>query len=96
MKAVLIVHNAAVDGEVMELLQLVGVDCYTKFTQTLGSGKLSEPHLDSPVWPGKNYATFVVTESARAEELMEKVRHKREELGSEGLKAFVWHIEDIT
>ena len=96
MKAVLIVHNAAIDEEVNEALVAVGINCYTKFTNTLGKGEISEPHLNMDVWPAINYGTFVVTDQAKAKEIMDKVRRMREKLGTEGLKAFMWEIDDIT
>jgi len=96
MKAVLIVHNAAIESEVNEALESSGVNCYTKFTQTLGKGELSEPHLGTDVWPGINVGSFIVTDEVKAEELMAKVRRLRERLGTEGIKAFMWEIEDVT
>ncbi len=96
MKAVLIVHNAAIDEEVNEVLESVGVDCYTKFPNTLGRGRLSEPHLNTDVWPGINCGTFVVVEEVKAEEIMAGVRRMRERRASEGIKAFMWGIDDIT
>jgi len=96
MKAVLIVHNVAIDREVNEALESVGINCYTKFTNTLGRGQISEPHLGTDVWPGINCGTFVVTEQVKAKEVMENVRLMRAKLGSEGIKAFVWEIDDIT
>jgi len=96
MKAVLIVHNAAIDEEVNESLASLGINCYTKFPNTLGAGEISEPHLNTDVWPGINYGTFVVTEQAKAAAIMDRIRQMREKLGTEGLKAFMWEIEDIT
>jgi nitrogen regulatory protein PII len=96
MKAVLIVHNVAIDAEVTEALKSLGIDCYTKFTDVLGWGKLSEPRLNTEIWPGVNYGTFVVVDDAKAKQAMEAVRKMRERLGSEGVKAFMWEIEDIT
>ena len=96
MKAVLIVHNVAIEKDVNAALESVGINCYTKFTNTLGKGEISEPHLDTDVWPGINYGTFVVTDQAKAEEIMANVRQMREKLGTEGLKAFMWQIDDIT
>ena len=95
MKAVLIVHNVAIDRDINEALESVGISCYTKFTNTLGRGEVSEPHLNTDVWPGINYGTFVVTERSKAEKMMEKVRQMREKLSSEGLRAFMWEIEDV-
>jgi hypothetical protein len=96
MKAVLIMHNVAIDEQVNEILVSIGVDCYTKFTNTLGKGQLSEPHLDTDVWPAVNNGTFVVTDEANAKKIMENVRQMRKKLGSEGLKAFMWEIDDTT
>jgi hypothetical protein len=96
MKAVLIIHNAAIDVEVNDILASVGIEHYTKFPNTLGKGELSEPHLNTEVWPAINCGTFVVTDQAKAKELMDKVRQMRKELGKEGIKAFLWEIEDIT
>lgn len=96
MKAVLIIHNAAIDEEVNEVLESAGIDCYTKFPNTVGKGRASEPHLNTDVWPGINCGTFVVTAEAPAKELMEKVRRMRKKWASVGIKAFMWEIEDIT
>jgi hypothetical protein len=96
MKAVLIVHNVAIDEEVNEALKSVGIDCYTKFPNTLGKGRISEPHLNTDVWPGINCGTFVVIEQVKAKKVMENVRRLREKLGTEGIKAFMWEIDDIT
>jgi hypothetical protein len=96
MKAVLIIHNEAISSNVEELLNSVGIDSYTKFTRTLGKGKLSDPHLDTDIWPGTNIGTFVVTDPAKADDLMNGVRRLRQSLGTEGIKAFMWQIDDIT
>jgi len=96
MKAVLIVHNEAIDREVNEAMTSVGINYYTKFTNTLGCGELSEPHLNTEVWPGVNFGTLVVTDEAKAKALMDSVRKLREKMASEGVKAFMWQIEDVT
>jgi hypothetical protein len=57
---------------------------------------LSEPHLNTDVWPAINCGTLVVTDQNKAKDLMDKVRQMRTELGKEGVKAFMWEIEDIT
>jgi len=92
----LIVHNVAIDEDVNEVLESVGINCYTKFPNTLGKGEISEPHLNTDVWPGINCGTFVVIEQVKAKKVMENVRRLREKLGTEGIKAFMWEIDDIT
>lgn len=96
MKAVLIVHNAALDVEINELLRSAGVESYTKFPNVLGRGRRSEPRLDSEVWPGVNCGTLVVAEDNQARAVMACVRRMRETFGAEGVKAFLWTIEEMT
>ena len=96
MKAVLIVHNAVIDAEVNEMLKSAGIECYTKFPHALGRGSLSEPHLDTEVWPGVNCGTLVVVEDGQARAVMDAVRRLRQTFGSEGIKAFLWQMEEIT
>ena len=96
MKAVLIVHNMAIDEEVNEAIASAGVDSFTKFPNTLGKGKLSEPHLNSEVWPETNCCTLVITDPEKAANLMKIVAEMRTKLGAEGVKAFLWSIEQTT
>lgn len=96
MKAIMIMHNEAIDADVTEMLDELGVQCYSKFTNVLGKGQLSEPHLNTDVWPGTNYGTFVVIDESKAKEIMQRVRQVRQKLGTEGLKAFMWQIDDMT
>jgi nitrogen regulatory protein PII len=96
MKAVLIMHNVAIDGEVTEELDVLGIHYFTKFTETLGKGQLSEPHLNTDIWPGVNWGTLVVVEDSQAKQVMDRVRQMRQSLGKEGVKAFMWTIEDAT
>jgi nitrogen regulatory protein PII len=96
MKAVLIVHNVVIDRDVNEAMESVGINCYTKFTNVLGKGETSEPHLNTDVWPATNVVTFIVIDQPKAEEIMDKIRRMREKLATEGLKAFMWQLDDIT
>jgi nitrogen regulatory protein PII len=96
MKAVLIVHNMAIDEEVNEALVAAGIESFTKFPNTLGKGKLSEPHLNSEVWPETNCCTLVITDPDKAATLMDIVREMRTRLGTEGVKAFAWTVDETT
>ncbi|OGP53059.1 MAG: hypothetical protein A2Y65_07610 [Deltaproteobacteria bacterium RBG_13_52_11] len=96
MKIVMIVHNVAIDEEVNELLGNLGIEHYTKFPDVLGRGELSEPHLNTEVWPGVNVATVVATENKKAMELMDGIRELRKTLGKEGIKGFLIPVEKVT
>ncbi len=97
MKAVMIFHNAAMDGRINEAMTDAGIEHYSRFVDTLGKGQQSEPHLNTEVWPEVNNTTMVIADDDRAKALMDVIRQLRSgPLGKEGVKAFMWHIEDVT
>jgi len=59
MKLVFLVYNAAIDEDVMEALESLGIEEYTKWPRLTGKGKSSGPHLDSATWPGVNSALLI-------------------------------------
>jgi nitrogen regulatory protein PII len=96
MKMVLISYNEAIDEEVMEALTVCCIDSFTKWQRVLGKGTLSEPHLDSSVWPGVNNVCMAVVEDKKVPPVLEKVKELRRKLAKEGIKAFVLPVEEIT
>lgn len=97
MKAVLIFHNVAMNARIDEAMASVGIERYSRFTDTLGKGRRSEPHLNTEVWPQVNNTTMAIADEPLAKALMDNIRHLRSgPLGSEGVKAFMWNIEDVT
>jgi hypothetical protein len=96
MKMVFVAYNQAIDSEVMEVLDALGVEGYTKWTEVLGSGRAGGPHLLSHIWPKGNNAMSVVTDDETGAKLMEGLRELKANVGSEGLKAFLLPVEDAT
>ncbi|MCK4649335.1 hypothetical protein KAT51_07410 [bacterium] len=97
MKMVLIVYNAAISEEVMEALQEIGVENYTKWDRVLGKGPISGPHFDSDVWPGVNSMLAIAVEDEKKDEIMIKVRElkSKESLRKEGIRAFILPLEEM-
>lgn len=96
MKVVMICYNEAVDDEVMELLNDINVVGYTKWRKVLGRGQTSGPHMASHIWPKANNVLFTVLPEELAAEIFDGVRKIKSALGAEGIKAFMWEIEDMT
>jgi nitrogen regulatory protein PII len=96
MKMVMIVYNEAIDEEVMGSLLACCIGGFTKWQRVLGQGKISEPHLDSSVWPGTNNVCMAVVENEKVKPLLEQVKGLRKQLGKEGIKAFVLPVEEVT
>ena len=96
MKMVMISYNSAINSELMEILGKCGIENFTKWTQVQGKGKISGPHFADEVWPGENSVLFTATEDEKSSNLLKSVKELRTKLGKEGIKAFVWNLEEIT
>jgi nitrogen regulatory protein PII len=95
MKLVMIMYNEAINDEVEKILEQNGVEGFTKWTNVYGKGKTSGPHLGTHVWPKANNVLAVVTEKAAAAKLLKDIRELRKRFAKEGVKAFMWEIEEI-
>jgi nitrogen regulatory protein PII len=97
MKMVLIIYNAAIEEEVMEVLGGIGVENYTKWDRVLGKGPISGPHFDSDIWPGVNSMLAIAVEDEMKDRIMAKIRElkSKEALRKEGIGAFVLPLEDM-
>jgi len=96
MKMVMIIYNEAIDEEVMGSLEKCCIDSFTKWQRVLGKGKLSQPHLDSTVWPGANNVCMTVVEDNKVSVILTQVKNLRKTLSKEGIKAFVLPVEELT
>lgn len=96
MKMVMVVYNEAMDDEVMEVLERCVMKNYTKITGALGKGATSGTHHDNDIWPGKNNILYVACEASQADQMLACCRNLRTMLGKEGVKAFVWSLDQVT
>ena len=96
LKMVMISYNEAMDMEVMDALSHCVMKNYTKVTGVFGKGTSSGTHMGDDIWPGINNLLYVACDEKDAKQLFSCVKELRKKLGYEGIKAFVWTIEDIT
>lgn len=96
MKMVMVTYNEAVESEVMDSLVGCALKNYTKITNAYGRGLASGTHLGNDIWPGKNSILYIACEDREARQLLSRIRELRKTLGSEGLKAFLLPLEDMT
>ncbi|MCM8832200.1 MAG: hypothetical protein NC918_08420 [Candidatus Omnitrophica bacterium] len=94
-KFVMIIYNEAIDNEVMELIEEKNYS-YTKIIGVFGKGKISGFHLGDEIWPARNNILFVGCTTKESEDLLLKIKSLRLKLAKEGLKAFVFRIENFT
>jgi hypothetical protein len=82
--------------KVMETLSRCGVKNYTKVLGVFGKGTTSGTHLGDDIWPGRNNIMYVACAEVEAKSLMGCLGGLRKTLGHEGLKAFVWTLDEVT
>jgi len=94
MKIAMIICGKAIEPDVAEVLERLGLDSYTRWRDVLGQGKASGPHLDSHVWPGANSVTVIALDDERAQLLTEALRPLKERFSHEGLKLYFLPVEE--
>ncbi len=96
MKAVFIVFNQALTENVLFVLDRLNIRGYTQWTDTKGRGSSQgEPHLGTHTWPALNNSILTVVPEERVEKLFELLQKINEKVEEQGLKAFVWNIENV-
>ena len=95
-KMVMITYNEAIEDEVLEELAAAGLANYTKIPAVYGKGASSGTHEGTDIWPGRNNLLFVACNQEQAKQAIISIRKLRETLGAEGVKAFVFALEDLT
>jgi nitrogen regulatory protein PII len=96
MKLVVIMYNEAINSEVESLLEQNGIVGFTKWTKVFGKGQASGPHLGTHIWPKANNVIFAATEKETADKIIQGIRELRKRLAKEGVKAFMWEVEEVT
>ncbi len=96
MQMLMLVFNEAIDEVVLETIQDCGIESYTRIDGVFGKGKTSGTHLGTDIWPGRNNTLLLAVSEEQARQAMERLRKLRTKLGIEGVKAFVWNLEDVT
>ena len=74
MKIAFVVHNEFFSSRVMQLLQTMGIDYYTRWDQVKGKGHGTEPHLCAGSFPGTNSVLMIAfQEEAPLETLIQGI-----------------------
>lgn len=95
MKAVFISFNQSYYEQVLAILDRNHCRGFTFWEEVQGRGsKEGEPHYGSHAWPTLNSAMLTMVEAKRVEKLLKTLQALDEKTPGQGLRAFVWNIED--
>ncbi len=94
MKAIFISHNQSITGEVKEILDSLDIRGYTQWIGIRGRGSVNgDPHEGTHTWPELNNAYLTIAEDSLVEPLLQKLQQLDKKSEQQGLRAFVWNIE---
>lgn len=94
LKSVFIAYNQAYHSLIIRILDRQSLRGYTSWNHVQGRGSDDgEPHLGSHAWPAMNNAMLVIVPAERLERLLEALRELDQKTPEQGLRAFVWNVE---
>lgn len=79
---------------IADMLDEVGIRGYTLFPLTHGRGSYTgEPHMANHTWPAMNSTIIAMVDDEKIAPAMERLREIDKDTQLQGLRAFVWNIE---
>lgn len=95
MKAIFISYNQIMNDNVHEILDRNYAKGFTKWELTHGKGSNGgEPHFGNHTWPSMNSSIITIVEEKRVKPILDGLRALNDKLPAQGLRAFVWAVED--
>ena len=94
MKSVFIVYNQALTERVNYILEHLQIKGFTQWPLVNGAGTFGgEPRMGSHTWPEMNSATMTVVDDELVPLILKYVKSLDEVNKENGIRAFVWNIE---
>ncbi|MDA3823793.1 MAG: hypothetical protein PF450_14445 [Bacteroidales bacterium] len=96
MKAIFIVYNQAHTEKVEYMFEKLKIRGFTRWTNLTGSGsETGAPHMNTHTWPEQNTARMTIVEDEMVRPILDTVKKMDEVNKDVGIRAFVWHVEDM-
>lgn len=94
LKSVFIAYNQAYEHLIMRILSRMAITGYTRWRDVEGRGShTGEPHLGSHAWPTMNDALITIVPESKLSDLLSSLKALDEATPDQGLRAFVWGVE---
>lgn len=94
MKTIFISFNQSYYEQVVALLDRYGCRGFTSWDQVQGRGSRDgEPHYGTHAWPTLNAAILTVVDDHRVKPLLKDLQTLDQKTPLQGLRAFVWGVE---
>ncbi|KGL52395.1 MULTISPECIES: PG0541 family transporter-associated protein [Porphyromonas] len=94
MKAVFISFNQAYFEFIKDILDKLHLKGFTYWEEVRGEGsRTGEPHMGTHAWPTLNGALLVMVSETKVSPLLDALHALDKRAEQQGLRAFVWNIE---
>ncbi|HQH19030.1 MAG TPA: hypothetical protein PKZ43_05700 [Bacteroidales bacterium] len=94
MKAVFIIYNQSISNEVQEIIDSCLIRGFTQWMDVKGRGSRNgEPHEGTHTWPELNNAHLTMVEDEKVKNLLALLNELNKKVEKQGLRVFVWNIE---
>ena len=91
----MITYNQAYRDIIVRTLERLNLRGYTHWDGVRGRGtKDGEPHLGNHAWPTMNEAIMTICDESKVEPLLSALKTLDEATPKQGLRAFVWTIDE--
>lgn len=95
MKAIFITYNQALSDRVMYIMDRKSARGFTKWDLTQGRGSVDgEPHYGDHTWPAMNSSIITIVDDHKVKPIMDALRELDAVTKMQGLRAYVWNVED--
>ncbi|MDY6934215.1 MAG: transcriptional regulator [Spirochaetota bacterium] len=94
-KLALLIYDVDYDDEVMDLFTSDLVPGFTKWDKVQGTGKSSDPKMDTAVWPGHNSVILALLTDEIEEELKAKIMELINKHNGSGMKLFTLPLHEV-
>ena len=95
MKAVFIIYNQSLTEEVQDVLDDLSVRGFTQWTEIFGRGSINgDMHDGTHTWPELNNAHLTMVDNEKVQPLLDALQALNKQAEEQGLRAFVWNIEN--
>lgn len=94
MKTIFLSYNQSLSEQVAVILDRQRIKGYTQWFEVSGCGSSGgEPHLGNHTWPAKNIVIIAIVDDFRVAPVLEALSELNSRTEQQGLRAFVWNVE---
>lgn len=94
MKAIFIAYNQVLSESVIYILDKYLVRGYTKWESVSGRGSENgPPHFGTHAWPEMNSAIIAVVDDGKVEAVVSSLKKLDEKRPEQGIRTFIWSVE---